>query len=67
MLGDAERFDMPLIVWFVGRDPTFTGGQGIDLLRRLGLQRSDGSAKPAWNMWEEASQRRLAPSEEDDR
>jgi hypothetical protein len=67
MLADAERLEMPLIVWFVGRDPNFTGGQGFDLLRHLGLLRSDGSQKPVWSLWEEAAQQPLAPRDADDR
>ena len=60
VLSDAEELDMPLVVWFVGQDPTFTGGPAFDLVRHIGLLRQDGTEKPAWSVWSQTARRPLA-------
>ena len=59
-LDDAEALAMPLVVWFVGRDTTFTGEAPLDLLQQIGLLRQDGTEKPAWPVWRETARRPLA-------
>lgn len=54
-LDSAQQLDMPLVVWFLGRDPTFTGEPPFDRLQSIGLRRQDGTAKPAWVVWEAAA------------
>jgi hypothetical protein len=60
MLSDAERLEMPLAVWFVGQDPTYSGAPPFDQLSGLGLLRTDASEKAAWQSWREASDKALA-------
>jgi hypothetical protein len=62
-LDSAQQLGMPLVVWFVGQDPTFTGGSLFDRLQSIGLRRQDGTAKPAWLAWEAAAR---LPLESDD-
>ncbi len=60
VLGDAERLNMPLVVWFVGQDPKFTGDPSVsNLVQYLGLLRADGSEKAAWSVWSDAVRRPL--------
>jgi hypothetical protein len=66
MLQDAERLRMPLAVWFVGQDPTFTGAPPFDQLAGLGLLSADGNDKRAWEVWQDSAQNPLDPSEEAD-
>ena len=66
MVQEAERLRMPLAVWFVGQDPTFTGAPPFDQLGGLGLLRRDGSEKRAWEVWKNSGQSPLDPSEPDD-
>ncbi len=58
-LSDADALDMPLVVWFVGQDPTFTGEPPFDLVQHIGLLRPDGTQKPAWAVWSKALRRPL--------
>ena len=51
---------MPLVVWFVGQDPTFTGEPPFDRLLHIGLRRQDGTIKAAWLVWTAAARRPLA-------
>jgi len=59
-LGGAQRLSMPLVVWFVGQDLTYTGQPPLDRLGHLGLKRIDGTPKVAWLIWEAAAARPLA-------
>ncbi len=59
-LDSAQRLAMPLVVWFVGQDTTFTGAPPFDLLQHIGLLRQDGTRKAAWLEWETAARRPLA-------
>lgn len=54
-LDSAQQLGMPLVIWFVGQDPTFTGEPPFDRLQSIGLRRQDGTAKPAWLVWEAAA------------
>jgi hypothetical protein len=58
-LDDAQRLGMPLVVWFVGQDTTFTGEPPFDLLQHIGLLRQDGTKKGAWREWERTARRPL--------
>lgn len=60
-LDNAQQLSMPFVIWFVGQDPSFTGGESLDLLQDTGLRRQDGSAKPAWTIWDENARRQLDP------
>jgi hypothetical protein len=66
MVQEAERLRMPLAVWFVGQDATFTGAPPFDQLGGLGLLRTDGSEKRAWEVWRNSGQAPLDPREADD-
>ncbi|MBI4570858.1 MAG: hypothetical protein HY723_02825 [Chloroflexi bacterium] len=57
VLQSAGELEMPLVVWFVGQDPTFTGTPPFDLLQHIGLVRQDGTEKPAWTEWEAVARR----------
>jgi len=59
-LDGAQRLSMPLVVWFVGQDLSYTGAPPLDLLARIGLKRVDGSPKTAWLVWQAAAARPLA-------
>lgn len=62
VLRDADRVEMPLLVWFAGQDPTFTGQRPTDLVQNIGLLRQDGTRKPAWSVWSEAARRPREPA-----
>lgn len=62
VLQSAGELQMPLVVWFVGQDPTFTGEPPFDLLQHIGLVRQDGSKKAAWAEWETVARRPYAPT-----
>ena len=59
VLDGAQQLSMPLLVWLVGQDPTFTSDVSLGLLQHIGLLRQDGTEKPAWRAWLEASRRPL--------
>ncbi len=59
VLGDAEELEAPLLVWFVGQDPSFTGDAPMDVLQHIGLLRQDGTKKAAWSVWAAAAARPL--------
>ena len=55
----AEQLSMPLVVWFVGQDLTFTGEPLFDQLQHIGLVHQDGTSKAAWREWQAAARRPL--------
>lgn len=59
-LDNAQQLGFRMVVWFVGRDPTFAGDAGFDAFRRTGLVLENGSPKTAWLIWQAAAQRQLA-------
>lgn len=59
-LDSAQRLSMPLVVWFVGQDLTYTAQPPLDQLTHLGLKRIDGSPKATWLIWQAAVARPLA-------
>ncbi len=59
VLRDAEELQAPLLVWFVGQDPSFTGDPPMDVLQDIGLLRQDGREKAAWSVWTAAAARTL--------
>lgn len=63
-LDNAQQISMSLVVWFVGQDPGFTGTPELERLQHIGLLRQDGSSKPAWREWRNASLRPLEVDEE---
>jgi len=48
---DAQRLYMTFVVWFASTDPAIVQAPPLDLLQHIGLRRSGGSAKPAWQVW----------------
>lgn len=64
ILRQAEGMEMPFVVWFASWDPTFASEPPLDLFQHIGLLRSDGSEKPSWKLWVQASQRPLAEPED---
>jgi hypothetical protein len=63
ILLQGESMEMPFVVWFAGWDPVFASEPPLDLFQHIGLLRSDGSEKPSWELWEQASQRPLVEPE----
>jgi len=59
-LDNAQQLGFRMVVWFVGRDPTFAGKPGFDAFRRTGLVRENGSPKAAWLVWEATAQRPIS-------
>lgn len=59
-LNDAQQLAMPLVVWFVGQDTTFTSKPPFDVLQQIGLRRQDGTPKSAWREWERTARQPLA-------
>ncbi len=51
VLRDADSMRMAFVVWFAGCDPAYATEPPFDLLRHVGLHRTDGSEKPAWQAW----------------
>ena len=64
VLDSAEQVAMPLVVWFLGQDPTFTAEPPLDKLQYIGLVRQDGTNKPAWNVWSLAARRPIEGGEQ---
>jgi len=60
VLDETQQLSMPLLVWLVGQDPSFTGDVSLGLLQHIGLLRQDGTEKPAWAVWAQAARRPLA-------
>ena len=60
VLDETQQLSMPLLVWLVGQDPSFTGDVSLGLLQHIGLLRQDGTDKPAWAVWAQAARRPLA-------
>ncbi|HEY8490243.1 MAG TPA: hypothetical protein VIO14_04545 [Dehalococcoidia bacterium] len=63
LFADAERLGAGFVVWFASRDPAYQLERPFDLYASIGLQRSDGTAKPAWQAWLQQVTRPLAPRE----
>jgi len=59
-LREAELLGMPLVIWFAGQDPTFTGEPPFDKLAHIGLLRRDGGEKPAALVWIASLRKELA-------
>jgi hypothetical protein len=57
-LDNAQQLSMPFVIWFVSRDPSFTGESALDL-GTSGLIHQDGTPKPSWDIWQTASLRPL--------
>ena len=57
LLDDAEFLRAALVIWFASADPALGDGPPYDLFRSIGLRRRDGSAKLAWQSWQEAAHR----------
>jgi hypothetical protein len=62
-LDNAQQLEMPLAIWFVGRDVSFTGDASFDQLASVGLQHQDGSQKHSWRIWQETARRLLVTSQ----
>ena len=60
LLGEAETNQFALVVWVAPFDPAVARGVGASALRDVGLRRSDGSNKLAWDAWEEWARRPFA-------
>jgi hypothetical protein len=59
LLLEADGLDMPFVVWLTGCDPTVPADPPFDLYAQMGLCRSDGSPKPAWQIWAQQAARPL--------
>jgi hypothetical protein len=60
-LDTAQQLQFIGVMWFVGQDPTFAPGSGLDPFRRTGLVRENGAPKEAWAIWEANAHRPLEP------
>jgi hypothetical protein len=58
---DAQRLGFVFAVWYLSADPTFDLPAPFNSLSRIGLVRSDGSEKPAWEAWIEFAARPIQP------
>ena len=59
LLLEADSLDMPFVVWLTGCDPAVPADPPFDLYAHTGLRRSDGSPKPAWQVWAQQAARPL--------
>jgi len=59
LLGDAEANGFSSVTWFAALDPAFAAQGASSVFRDIGLRKSDGSNKLAWNTWEEWTRRPL--------
>jgi hypothetical protein len=57
VLQDAERMEMPFVIWFAGWDPTYARGGPYNAFQHIGLLRDDNSEKLAWPLWADAARR----------
>jgi hypothetical protein len=51
LLQEADRLDMPFVIWGEACDPAVPADPPFDLYAHTGLCRSDGSFKSAWQIW----------------
>jgi len=66
LLLEAERLEMPFVVWLAGCDPAVPADPPFDLYAHTGLCRSDGSPKPAWQVWAQQAAHPLAMKNPDE-
>jgi hypothetical protein len=59
---DADELKSPLLVWFIGRDPSYLTAPPYDLLASIGLRDSSDRPKESWPTWEEAAKRPYDPA-----
>jgi hypothetical protein len=65
LLDEAEELDMLGVIWFAGWDPDYAEGTAYSVFRSIGLLHSDGTEKPAWEVWHESAQRPLREQDAD--
>jgi hypothetical protein len=51
VLREANSLQMAFVIWFASSDPEYATEPPFDLIRHIGLRRSDGTEKPAWEAW----------------
>jgi hypothetical protein len=56
-LSDAGTLHMPFVIWFAAWDPSFAKDSAYSVFQHIGLMRSDGGEKPAWQTWVTAARR----------
>ena len=61
LIQDADEVKSPLLIWFIGRDPSYLGAPPYDLLASIGLRDANDRPKEAWPFWEEAAKRPYDP------
>ncbi|MBI2766959.1 MAG: hypothetical protein HYX53_13745 [Chloroflexi bacterium] len=59
LLGDAEANGFSAVIWLTALDPSFATGSTAAAFKDIGLRKSDGSNKLAWDTWEEWARRPL--------
>jgi hypothetical protein len=62
LLLEADHLTMPFVIWLEGTDPGIPADPPFDLYAHTGLCRSDGSHKPAWQIWAGQASRPLETS-----
>lgn len=62
LVQDADEVKSPLLVWFIGRDPSYLTAPPYDLLANIGLRDANDRPKEAWPTWEEAAKRPYDPA-----
>lgn len=62
LIQDADEVKSPLLIWFIGRDPSYLTAPPYDLLSNIGLRDASDRPKEAWPAWEEAAKRPYDPA-----
>lgn len=60
IIDEAATLKMPLVVWFAAWDPAYAEGSTFSAFAHVGLLRTDGSEKPAWDAWQTTALRPFA-------
>jgi hypothetical protein len=59
LLDDAEESGIAAVIWLTALDPAFATEGNAAVFRDVGLRKSDGANKLAWEIWEEWASRPL--------
>ena len=62
LFADADQLRSPLVVWLIGRDPTYLTAPPYDLFASIGLRDAEDRPKEAWQAWTESVSRPYDPA-----
>ena len=54
---EAQKLPLAFAVWFAIWDPAYAADSGFEAFQSIGLLRTDGTEKPAWERWDAAARR----------